>query len=177
MNHPVRKSIYPVGEHPLVAKIDADNYALRTKLHKCLKPVDWNSLSVVRIGTTTLRPVVVFIGVKPDTLAARDGFEVAIACHRVLVDGGCPDVHCEIFEGQVANYATPVEPFDRCLSAQQKCHKSFLPLTSTVGQSIAAQGSTKEGSLGVYLELVERPGQPPMKMALVSAHAVLETEL
>lgn len=178
MNHPVPKGLEPVGSsHPLGAKIDADGSALRKKLHECLETVDWDSLNVLRIGTTTPRPVVLFIGVNPGTLALRDGFEVAMACRRVLVDAGLPDVHCEIYEAKIINYATSVAPFDLCLSAQEKCRKPLLSLASTIGQSIASDRSPmREGSLGLFLELVESAGQTPKKMALVSAHAVLKGE-
>lgn len=178
MQHPVPKGIEPVGNsHPLVAKIDTDDYALRKTLHTCLETVDWNSLDVLRIGTTAPRPVILFISVNPGTLALARGFEVAMNCRRVLVNAGCPDVHCEIFEAVVIHHAAAVVPLQRCLLAENVCLCSLNTLTSTLGQSIASKDTpTIEGSLGLFLELVESPGQPAKKMALVSSHAVFEDE-
>lgn len=178
MYHPIGKCIDPVGgAHPLVGKMDADDHALRRKLHACLGTVDWDSMNVFRIGTTPTQPVILWVGVNPGTLTPSDGLEVAMACRRVLVDAGCPDVHCEIFEGVAVNHAAPVAPLERCISAERKCLEPLVTLTSTIGQSIASEDTpTREGSICLFLKLVETAGQTPKTMALVSAHAVLKHE-
>ena len=72
-----QRRLDPVGDHPFV-EIWEDNFAF--KIHALLdrNQVEWTSTDVVRIGfvdddESTAGPVVLWIGIKPQTLSLREG--------------------------------------------------------------------------------------------------------
>ena len=62
--------------------------------------VAWVSIDVVRIGYVdgTFHPVVVWIGVEPESLSANDGTLVAFRCFRILGEFGIEGVEVELRE-------------------------------------------------------------------------------
>ncbi|KAL6301212.1 hypothetical protein BKA93DRAFT_828484 [Sparassis latifolia] len=69
----------------------------------------WTSTDVARIGFVgeSVAPVVVWIGVKPDTLCGEDGLAVAQECKQLLVANEILDVEVEIRESVVTRYVGP----------------------------------------------------------------------
>ena len=67
------------------------------------KGVQWTSIDLPRIGFAGERfvPVVVWIGVKPNTLSGIDGLAVAEECKQLLVASEILDVEVEIRESVV----------------------------------------------------------------------------
>ncbi|KAG5640689.1 hypothetical protein DXG03_007528 [Asterophora parasitica] len=69
--------------------------------------VEWTSMDLVRFGDVGLverisdAPVVVWIGVKPDTLSGEDGLAAAKECKQILVANGILDVEVEMRESVV----------------------------------------------------------------------------
>jgi hypothetical protein len=91
--YPTRKEISVVGEHA-IAQVWEDNLAL--KLHAILnsKEVKWTSTDVVRIGIVgEPAPVILWIGVLPNSLSSDDGIAVARECKNLLEDFKITDVH------------------------------------------------------------------------------------
>ncbi|PUU82988.1 hypothetical protein B9Z19DRAFT_1073578 [Tuber borchii] len=96
------KELRPVGDHLL--KEVWDNHLIAPILNILKsKEVKWTSIDVVRIGFAdeSVAPVVVWIGVKPDTLSREDGFAVANECKQLLVAKKIHDVEVEIRESIV----------------------------------------------------------------------------
>jgi hypothetical protein len=62
--------------------------------------VKWTSMDIVRIGfeRESVAPVIVWIGVKLDTLSGKDGFAAAKECKKLLVANDIHDVEVEIRE-------------------------------------------------------------------------------
>lgn len=96
------KGLSPVGNHPINA-VWRDK--LGPQIHNLLKSkgVQWTSIDVLRIGFAGERfaPVVVWIGVKPDTLSGIDGLAVVKECKQLLVESEIFGVEVEIRESIV----------------------------------------------------------------------------
>ncbi|KAH9942017.1 hypothetical protein B0H21DRAFT_696572, partial [Amylocystis lapponica] len=86
------------GNHPLAA-VWEDNLAPRVLDILDSKGVQWTSMDAARIGVEEeyFAPVqvVIWIGIKPDTLSGEDGLAVAKECKQVLVDDNILDVEVE----------------------------------------------------------------------------------
>ncbi len=166
--HPILKSISNVGSsHLIVHKISP---ALYDQLHACFGSKKYNCIDVVRIGYSGSQndPVVVWIGVDPDSLQPREGLDIALACRRVIQNAGLDDVHCEIREATVQSLATSVTPH------QQSNDRTSL--TSVLGgQSVASETTpNREGTLSLYVSLGE--GERQIKCALVSRHVLFRED-
>ncbi|KAG0129316.1 hypothetical protein HOY82DRAFT_652199 [Tuber indicum] len=145
------KELRTVGNHPL-KHVWEDN--LSFQIHNILesKGVKWTSTDVARIGFVgeSIAPVVVWIGVKPDTLSAKDGLAVATECKQLLVANKILDVEVEIRESVVTRYVGP-----QLLKPVRSIYPTaslLEPLTPTLGPFIC---STKtpwaEGTGGFYV--------------------------
>jgi hypothetical protein len=80
--------------------------------------VKCSSLDPSRIGCTDdpSPPTIIWVGVFPDALPAKDGVNVAIRCKDILSTNGIDDVHVELRELKVF----------RCT----KLYKPVLPLST-----------------------------------------------
>jgi hypothetical protein len=65
--------------------------------------VKWTSMDFVQIGVVveSVAPVIVWIGVKPDTISGEDGVAAAKECKKLLVANDTFDVELEIRESVV----------------------------------------------------------------------------
>jgi len=106
------RELRPVGKHPLCGiwngKIDEEmhNYLVEQKVH-------YTSLDLVRLGvldeaTRTTPPVIVWVGVEPNTLSAQRGIEVAVSLRSVLLQHDINDVHVA-----TSKYGHPQSPYMR----------------------------------------------------------------
>ena len=96
------KELRPSGNHPIKAVWEDK---LGPQIYNILdsKGVQWTSIDLPRIGFAGERfaPVVVWIGVKPNTLSGVDGLTVAKECKQLLVASEILDVEVEIRESVV----------------------------------------------------------------------------
>lgn len=73
-----------------------------TKHLESLKVV-WTSVDVVQISYVeeSLHPVILWIGIQPETLSVEDGTELACSCWEIIIQCGIIDVDVEIRESLV----------------------------------------------------------------------------
>jgi hypothetical protein len=95
------KELRPVGNHAL-NKVREDLDPRLLALLDSMK-VKWTSIDVVRIGTAkehsaASAPVIIWIGVMPESLSGNDGVSVATRCRELLGKYDITDVHVEIRE-------------------------------------------------------------------------------
>ncbi|CUS13210.1 unnamed protein product [Tuber aestivum] len=187
----LRKVLLSVGNHPLTELWEAN---LALQIHKILdsKEIKWTSTDVVRIGVVgeSITPVIIWIGVQPDTLSWEAGYSVAIECKELLVANRILDVEVEIRESVVTRYSDPTLAKPAALG--DPTAELLEPLTSTLGLSICNMRSEwAEGTGGFYvldktkdskLYLVKarhvvyerkRSSQPYDKIALFSSTAFI----
>ena len=133
----------------------------------------WTSTDVARIGFVgeSVAPILVWIGVKPNTLSGEVGLAVAKECKQLLVASEILDVEVEIRESVVTRYVgpklrKPVRSFDPIAELLE-------PLTSTLGLSICnASTPWVQGTGGFYVT------GDNSKLYLVTArHVVFTTNL
>ncbi|KDQ64793.1 hypothetical protein JAAARDRAFT_238133 [Jaapia argillacea MUCL 33604] len=100
------KELGTVGRHA-ITKVWEDHLGRKVVAHLDSKQVAWTSIDVVRIGYVgeSPHPVIVWIGVQPESLSVEDGNKVARSCQEILVQSGIIDVDVEIRESLV----TPLE--------------------------------------------------------------------
>ncbi|PWW72935.1 hypothetical protein C7212DRAFT_359997 [Tuber magnatum] len=165
------KELRPVGSHPLTA-IWEDNLAL--EIHNILewRSIQWTSTDVVRIGIAgeSVAPVIIWIGVKPNTLSGEDGFGVAQECKQLLVMNQILDVEIEIRESIITRFAGP--KFQKPGRGHDPLAELLEPLTSSIGLFICnANTPWIEGTGGFYVM------DDKHKLYLVTArHVVLPSE-
>jgi hypothetical protein len=96
------KESSPIGLHPL-RKVWEDVVGPAIIDYLDDKKVKWTSLDPVRMGYVGVSspPVIVWIGVVPDSLSAKDGVEVATRCKDILTTHNINNVHIEIRESEV----------------------------------------------------------------------------
>ena len=84
---------------------------LAPDLHAILrrKRADWASTDVVHIGYAgePSSEVIVWIGVKPNSLSCEAGIDAAVQCKRLLILYGIEGVEVEICESEVIRSAGP----------------------------------------------------------------------
>lgn len=108
------------------------------RIHEILEKngVKWTSTDVLRIGYVgeCAAPVVIWIGVTPDTLSHQDGLVVAKACKELLAVHNITDMEVEIREANVIRYISP--KFKKPASSIDPTSQFVQPLTPTSGLSI-----------------------------------------
>jgi hypothetical protein len=96
------KELRPAYNHALK---DVWGASLAPKIIALLdsKEVKFTSIDIVSIGypEDTFYPVIVWIGVLPESLSGDDGFVVASKCRELLVEYDITDVEVEIRESNV----------------------------------------------------------------------------
>jgi hypothetical protein len=140
-----------VGHHKISETWEDD---LALKIHAILdrKGVDWSSTDVVRIGYADepTGKVVLWIGVRPDSLSYEVGIDVVLQCKRVLQDYAIDDVDVEIRQSAIIQSSGPQlleSTDDRDLTLEFR-----EPFTSTLGMTICARSTPNiEGTAGFFL--------------------------
>jgi len=96
-----RKGLRPVGNHVLNEAWEG----LAPKIFDVLRSMNvrWTSIDIVRIGNddqfrNRTAPVVVWIGIKPDSLSGHDGVKAVFKCKEILLEHNIDDVDVEIRE-------------------------------------------------------------------------------
>ena len=170
--YPPLKELRPVFGH----KLNVIWKELGPKVCQLLdsQGVLWTSIDVVRfirVGEgkgNTVGPVVLWIGVAPETLFGEDAHTSANGCLDLLKEFGIIDVEVEYRESIYTQSAGPtlLEPvvdLDPTVDVRG-------PLTPVLGLSIAAQATPHaEGTGGIYLA----EGGDSKKVLLVTARHVL----
>lgn len=163
------KMLRPVGEHKIVELWEAglaDQVITRLTAMK----VDWSSLDVVRIGIMdkSEAPIIMWIGVVPESLSGENGRTVALDTRKVFYDSGIKDIEVEIRESRVFKSVGP-----KLLTPVYSSNPLAMvaaPLTVTLGLPICAdERSDAEGTGGFY---IARSGVAD-KVFLVTARHVI----
>lgn len=158
---------YPTGKHPLCdiwkGQVDdaMDAFLMQSK-------VDYSSIDLVRMKEVneSAGPMIVWVGVVPDSLSAERGIKVAVGLRAILLEHGIQDVHVEIRESEVKNLAEmyghdpstyPEVPFKE-------------PFTPTLGITICAEDTPDiQGTATLFFTTPSKPG----KLFLLAAKHVL----
>ncbi|KAL4071575.1 hypothetical protein V8B97DRAFT_1870846 [Scleroderma yunnanense] len=156
-DHPLQAIWEPIVGPAMVAYLDAQG-------------VQWTSLDPVRIGSAgdLSPPVIVWIGVRPGSLSAEAGVEVAMHCKGLLSAHSIDDIHVEIRESEVFRSAGPkmYKPA-RTSNPTARAHE---PFSTALGLPICAELTPSiEGTGGFFISDPRYPG----KLYLVTAQHVL----
>ncbi|KAJ8080270.1 hypothetical protein PM082_017100 [Marasmius tenuissimus] len=159
-----RKELRIVGDHPVVtiwAPEGRDGLSLQVMEILNSKRVQWTALDVIRIAKVgePSAPVIVWIGILPQSLSPPNGLDVALECKQVLVRNSITDVDVEIRETLVSRSAGPSFLDPICTPypfAHSYIYHPFAevrrPLTTTFGLSICAQATRNvEGTGGFFI--------------------------
>ena len=164
------KVLRAVGEHKIVGFWEA-GLADRVIARLTAMKVEWTSLDVVRIGIVDEHaPVILWIGVMPESLSGENGRTVAFDARKVLYDSGIKDIEVEIRESRVfksvgPKLLVPAFSFSPLATVSD-------PLTVALGLPICAdQRCYGEGTGGFY---VARSGVPG-KIFLITARHVISS--
>jgi hypothetical protein len=149
--YPKLKELRVVGEHE-INDVWEDDLALKVHAILRAKGVDWSSTDVIRIGYVDEPSggVILWIGVKPDSLSYEVGIDAALQCEELLLDYGINDVDVEIRQSEVIRSAGPqlLQPtfdYDPTVDARE-------PLTATLGITICSQSTPwAEGTGSFFL--------------------------
>ncbi|KAI9750442.1 MAG: hypothetical protein M1815_001771 [Lichina confinis] len=151
------KTLKPVGRHPLEAVWEK---GLCESLVSLLQDnnILWTSVDVVRIGyrDSSFFPVVIWIGVEPNTVSLVDGTLVALRCYGILCRSGIIDVEVEMRESCTTSLAGPKllglvsdrptaklrEPINHALGLPISC--SATPHVEGTGSLFIAEGGASK---------------------------------
>jgi len=170
--YPVRKELKGVGNHAL-NDIWEDKLAPLVLDILESERVKFTSVDVVRIGEVgePSPPVILWIGVLPESLTPVDGLGVALQCKDFLEKNNIVDVDVEIRESIVTRSAGPRFldplrwPFDSDPTVELR-----MPLTAALGLSICAQSTPwAEGTGGFYMA----EGGDSKRILLITARHVV----
>ena len=166
----VRKTIRTAGQHKIKGLWE-DEIALEMHALMEAKDVDWTSTDVVRIGyaTEAAAPLIVWIGVIPNTLNRQQGHIMALECKKVLLKHKIDDVEVEIRESIVSHYAGP--PLETSVPSYNPISDLLEPLTSTLGLSICGEKTPKANGTGGFYVV-----DGDSKIYLITARHVLFDE-
>ncbi|VDC03067.1 unnamed protein product [Peniophora sp. CBMAI 1063] len=173
------RSISPVGPHPLLHLNWEDRIA--PEIHSLLgdKDVQWTSLDVVRIGYTheANTPVILWIGVLPNSISAQDGRAIVMQCLEILHAHNIADVEVEMRESVVVPLAVgPAPKLPALDSTSYALGASVLldPFTTSPNFPISAfKSSSHQGTGGFFVTDLDDPG----RILLVTArHAIFSPE-
>ncbi|KAJ3006057.1 hypothetical protein HKX48_000328 [Thoreauomyces humboldtii] len=168
----VLKTLRAVGNHS-IASVWEDNLAFG--IHSLLERenVAWTSTDVVRIGVAQEKnaPVILWIGVLPDSLSFEAGRKVVSACQVLLRthrDVDLSDVVVEIRESKVFRSGGPHLLLPGLSSDPTATVRE--PFTASVGLSITACSKPDTaGTLGLFLA----SSHPEKIYAITARHVVL----
>lgn len=185
--HPIKKRLGRVGQHPIVNKSETSSLSkdIIGLLDATLE--GWNCIDVLRIGESNAQhtnPVILWIGVLPNSTSSQIGMNVALRCRAILQRYGLDDVHCEIREAVVqpaASLAARNQPIVKNLdvNVDEITHSGFhFPaFTDTIGQCVAMEADpTREATLCCFISLAKERDTPPAKYAVISRHLVFAND-
>jgi len=167
------KELRAVGIHILN---DVWEDKLAPKVHDLLnsRNVKWTSTDVVRIGNAgdPFFPIILWIGVLPESLSGGDGIVVACKCKDLLEEHGIADLDVEIRESVVTRMTRSVGP-KLLNSIDDDSHPTVDlrdSLTTTLGLPICAQATPwAEGTGGFFIG----EGTGSKRLLLVTARHVI----
>ncbi|KAL4077475.1 hypothetical protein J3A83DRAFT_4388852 [Scleroderma citrinum] len=161
--YPGEKELTPLGyDHPL--------QAIWEPIVGPAMGVQWTSLDPVRIGSAgdLSPPVIVWIGVRPGSLSAEVGVEVAMHCKGLLSAHSIDDIHVEIRESEVFRSAGP--KMYKPARTSNPTARAREPFSTALGLPICAELTPSiEGTGGFFISDPRYPG----KLYLVTARHVL----
>ena len=168
----VLKEMKAVGNHPL-NDVWEDKLAPRIIDVLESNSVKFTSIDVVRIGVAgePSLPVIVWIGVLPETLSPLDGLMVALQCKELLEKNDIMDVHVELRESIVTRSVGPrfLDSPESYVDSKPMVEVRRL-LTTTLGNGICAQSTSwAEGTGGFYMA----EGGDSKRVFLVTARHVV----
>lgn len=167
------KELRPVGMHAIV-DVWEDHLSHKFVQYLDSKQVSWTSIDILRIGYAgdPFPPLILWIGVKPDSLSFEDGMTVACTCHEILVESRITDVDVEIRESSVIPLVGPKLLTPTLFSDATTAIRN--PLTPMLGISISPKHRDYiKGTGGVFL--AEGGGSNNL-LLLTARHVVLEDE-
>ena len=150
------KHLCPVYNHKLCDKWEDVGPKVRDLLDK--QQVRFSTIDVVRFSTVpnqqmpaTINPVVIWVGVVPDSLAGEDAFNSANALLALLKDEGIADVDIE-FRESVFRRSVSTELYEPASDLDATRHV-IDPLTTALGLPItAAKTPHLQGTMGFYFQ-------------------------
>ncbi len=150
------KYLYPVDNHKLGDKWDDVRPKVRDLLDK--QQVRFSTIDLVRFRTVpdqqtpaVTSPVVIWVGVLPDSLAGEDAFNSANAVLALLEDEGITGVDIE-FRESVFRRSAGAKLYEPASNLDATRHV-IDPLTTALGLPIAAAKTPHfEGTMGFYFK-------------------------
>jgi len=165
----IPKESSPISSHPLTAIWEA-TVAPALVQYLDSKGVNMTSIDPIRMGyeSESPPPVIVWIGVLPQSLSVEDGINVATHCKGILSTHNIDDVHVEIRESEVIHLACP--KMYKPVPTSDATAQVREPFSTALGLSICAEDSpTIQGTGGFFISDTRNPG----KIYLVTARHVL----
>ncbi|RBQ70477.1 hypothetical protein FVER53590_25025 [Fusarium verticillioides] len=80
---------------------------MRRKILEAVQNIDWNAIDLLHCGSADfnnrhlVRPVILFVSVKPESTTRLEGRAVALKCRDVLQEHGINGVEVEIKESRI----------------------------------------------------------------------------
>lgn len=150
------KYLYPVYDHELGNKWKDISSKIRDLLDK--QQVRFSTIDLVRFRTVSeyhtpavISPVVIWVGVLPDSLVGEDAFNSANAILALLKGEGVTDVDIE-FRESVFGRSAGAELYEPASDLDATRHV-IDPLTTALGISIAAAKTPHiQGTMGFYFK-------------------------
>ncbi len=150
------KHLYPVYDHKLGDKWEDVRPKVRDLLDK--QQVRFSTIDLVRFRTVpdqqtpaVISPVVIWVGVLPDSLAGEDAFNSANAILALLEDEGITAVDIE-FRESVFRRSVGAELYEPASDLDAMRHV-IDPLTTALGLPIAAAKTPHfQGTMGFYFK-------------------------
>ena len=148
------KYLYPVYDHRLENRWEHVRPKVRDLLDK--QQVRFSTIDLVRFRTvpdqqtpTAISPVVIWVGVLPDSLASKDAFNSANAILALLKNEGITTVEIE-FRESVFRRSAGAELYEPASNLDATRHV-IDPLTTALGLPIAAAKTPHfQGTMGFY---------------------------
>ena len=163
----VPKTIHTAGQHKIQSLWEE---VIAPGIHAIMEAdgVNWTSTDVLRIGYTTeaVAPLIIWIGVIPNTLSREDGHTIALRCKNVLITHKIDDVEVEIRESIVTHYAGPA--LEAPAPIYDPIAELLEPLTSTLGLSICCEKTPNTNGTGGFYVM-----DADSKIYLITARHVL----
>ncbi|RSL70185.1 hypothetical protein CEP53_001931 [Fusarium sp. AF-6] len=178
---PIPKCLYVIGEHAIVDLWNDADSSLRRQILQVVDKVHWTAIDVLRVGydhdnkwtgEKFSRPVTILISVKTGSTLFEQGYDVVVACSRILQSHNLDDVQVEMKESEVswaastpppAPLPTPALSTSSQATSNQLLQFSSQPLreptnvtvllSEYLGSSIAPSDSPRhEGTKCLYLQ-------------------------
>ncbi|KIO03705.1 hypothetical protein M404DRAFT_15684 [Pisolithus tinctorius Marx 270] len=158
-----------VGEHKIVELWEA-GFADQVIARLSAMKVDWARLDAVRIGIVgeSSAPVILWIGVVPESLSGENGRTVAFDARKVLYNCGIKDVEVEIRESRVFKSVSPkllAPPF-----SSNPLVTFVDPLSVALGLPICADGRWYAEGTGSFY--VARSGVVDKVFLVTALHVI-----